>query len=73
MARYTIHVPESDSSMGLEKPLNGLEAYTKVCELRRLGLRDGHLEKRRYWRGNHRRCVSRSRQSRWIASEALVG
>jgi hypothetical protein len=34
MARYTIHVPGSDTSMGLENPLNGLEAYTRVCELR---------------------------------------
>jgi hypothetical protein len=37
MARYTVHVPESDTSMGLENPLNGLKAYTKVCELRAAG------------------------------------
>jgi hypothetical protein len=37
MARYTVHVPESDTSMGLENPLNGREAYTKVCELRASG------------------------------------
>jgi len=37
MARYTIHVPESSTSMGLDNPLTGLEAYNKVCELRAAG------------------------------------
>jgi hypothetical protein len=37
MAHYTIHVPESDSSMGLDNPLTGLEAYAKVRELRSMG------------------------------------
>jgi hypothetical protein len=37
MAHYTVHVPESDVSMGLESPLTGLEAYNKVCELRAMG------------------------------------
>jgi hypothetical protein len=37
MAHYTVHVPESETSMGLERPLTGLEAYTKVCELRAMG------------------------------------
>jgi hypothetical protein len=37
MTRYTVHVPESDTSMGLENPLSGLEAYTKICELRAAG------------------------------------
>ncbi len=37
MAHYTVHVPESDKPMGLENPLTGLEAYTKVCELRAIG------------------------------------
>jgi hypothetical protein len=37
MARYTVHVPESEITMGAESPLTGLEAYTKVCELRAAG------------------------------------
>jgi hypothetical protein len=37
LARYTVHVPESETSMGFENPLTGLEAYTKVCELRAAG------------------------------------
>jgi hypothetical protein len=37
MAHYTIHVPESETTMGLDRPLTGLEAYTKVCELRAMG------------------------------------
>jgi hypothetical protein len=37
MAHYTVHVPESDMPMGLDSPLTGLEAYTKVCELRAMG------------------------------------
>ena len=37
MAHYTVHVPESGMVMGLDKPLSGLEAYTKVCELRSAG------------------------------------
>jgi hypothetical protein len=37
MARYTVHVPESATSMALDSPLTGLEAYTKVCELRAAG------------------------------------
>ena len=37
MARYTVHVPESSASMGIDRPLSGLEAYTKVCELRAAG------------------------------------
>lgn len=39
MARYTIHVPESDMAMGLEGPLNGIEAYYKVRELRDMGFK----------------------------------
>ena len=39
MARYTVHVPESDMSMGLDSPLTGLEAYNKVRELRAMGFR----------------------------------
>jgi hypothetical protein len=39
MARYTVHVPESDTSMGLENPLSALEAYYKVRELREMGFR----------------------------------
>ena len=39
MARYTVHVPESETSMGLESPLSGLEAYFKVRELRDLGFK----------------------------------
>jgi hypothetical protein len=39
MARYTIHVPESETSMGLGSPLNGLEAYYKVRELRDMGFK----------------------------------
>ena len=37
MARYTVHVPESQSSTGLDNPLTGLEAYNKVRELRAAG------------------------------------
>lgn len=37
MARYTVHVPESTAPMGIDHPLSGLEAYTKVCELRAAG------------------------------------
>jgi hypothetical protein len=37
MARYTVHVPESDASMGQSSPLNALEAYYKVRELREMG------------------------------------
>ena len=37
MARYTVHVSESEVAMGLDHPLSGLEAYTKVCELRAAG------------------------------------
>jgi hypothetical protein len=37
MARYTVHVPESKTSMGLDSPMTGMEAYTKVCELRSVG------------------------------------
>jgi hypothetical protein len=39
MARYTVHVPESETSMGLESPLSGLEAYHKVRELRDMGFK----------------------------------
>ena len=39
MARYTIHVPESQTSMGVDSPLSGLEAYYKVRELRRMGFK----------------------------------
>ena len=39
MARYTVHVPESQTSMGVESPLSGLEAYYKVRELRGLGFK----------------------------------
>jgi len=37
MARYTVHVPESEMPMGLDSPLTALEAYNKVRELRALG------------------------------------
>lgn len=37
MARYTVHVAESDVSMGVDEPLTGLEAYEKVRELRSMG------------------------------------
>jgi hypothetical protein len=37
MARYTVHVPESEMPMGLDSPLTGLEAYNKVRELRAMG------------------------------------
>ena len=37
MARYTVHVPKSEMSMGLDSPLTGLEAYHKVRELRAMG------------------------------------
>jgi hypothetical protein len=39
MARYTVHVPESETSMGSESPLTGLEAYYKVRELRDMGFK----------------------------------
>ena len=39
MARYTIHVPQSDMAMGLESPLNGIEAYYKIRELRDMGFK----------------------------------
>jgi len=39
MARYTIHVPQSDMAMGLESPLNAIEAYYKVRELREMGFK----------------------------------
>jgi hypothetical protein len=37
MARYTVHVPESELAMGLESPLSAVEAYYKVRELRGMG------------------------------------
>ena len=37
MARYTVHVPESEMPMGLDSPLTALEAYNKVRELRAMG------------------------------------
>ena len=37
MAHYTVHVEQSDLAMGITSPLTGLEAYTKVCELRAAG------------------------------------
>jgi hypothetical protein len=37
MAHYTVHVPESEIAMGVDSPLTGLEAYTKVRELRSAG------------------------------------
>lgn len=37
MARYTVHVPESDTAMALANPLSGLDAYYKVRELRAMG------------------------------------
>ncbi len=37
MARYTVHVPESEMAMALDRPLSGLDAYHKVRELRALG------------------------------------
>ena len=37
MARYIVHVPESQTSMGADNPMTGLEAYTKVRELRAMG------------------------------------
>jgi hypothetical protein len=39
MAHYTVHVPESETWMGLESPLSGLEAYFKVRELRNIGFK----------------------------------
>jgi hypothetical protein len=39
MARYTVHVAQSDMAMGLESPLNAVEAYYKVRELRELGFK----------------------------------
>jgi hypothetical protein len=39
MARYTVHVPESDMAMGLENPLSAVEAYYKVRELREMGFK----------------------------------
>ena len=43
MARYTVHVPESDMAMGLENPLNAVEAYYKVRELRKMGFKTVYL------------------------------
>jgi hypothetical protein len=37
MAHYTVHVPKSQVALGLDRPLSGPEAYTKVCELRAAG------------------------------------
>jgi hypothetical protein len=37
MARYTVHVPQSDMAMGLDSPLSAVEAYYKVRELREMG------------------------------------
>jgi hypothetical protein len=37
MPHYTVPVPESATAMGLENPLNALEAYHKVGELRDMG------------------------------------
>ena len=37
MAHYTVHVPGSESSMGKDCPLTGLEAYNNVRELRSAG------------------------------------
>ena len=37
MAHYTVHVPQSDMTMGLESPLSAVDAYYKVRELRELG------------------------------------
>ena len=39
MGRYTVHVPESDTTMGAESPLSAVDAYYKVVELRKLGFR----------------------------------
>jgi len=39
MARYTIHVPQSEMAMGLENPLSAIEAYYKVRELREMGFK----------------------------------
>jgi len=39
MARYTVHVPQSDMAMGLESPLSAVEAYYKVRELREMGFK----------------------------------
>jgi hypothetical protein len=41
MARYTVHVPESGTSMG---PLSALGAFNKVRELRSLGFRSVTLK-----------------------------
>ena len=37
MARYTVHVAQSDMAMGLASPLSAIEAYYKVRELREMG------------------------------------
>src|SRR5215203_962377 len=39
MARYTVHVPQSDMAMGLQSPLSAIEAYYKVRELREMGFK----------------------------------
>jgi hypothetical protein len=39
VARYTVHVPQSDMAMGLENPLSAVEAYYKVRELREMGFK----------------------------------
>jgi hypothetical protein len=39
MARYTVHVTQSDMAMGQESPLTALEAYYKVRELRDMGFK----------------------------------
>jgi hypothetical protein len=39
MARYTVHVSQSDMAMGLESPLSAVEAYYKVRELREMGFK----------------------------------
>ena len=39
MAHYTVHVPESDIAMGMDRPLTALEAYYKVQELRGMGFK----------------------------------
>lgn len=44
MARYTVHVPESNVAMGLENPLSAVEAYHKVRELREMGFRTVSLK-----------------------------
>ena len=43
MARYTVHVPQSEMAMGLESPLSAVEAYYKVRELREMGFKSVSL------------------------------